>query len=469
MNRISGRIACIRKISLTLCLFLAASLVSGKSTGIFKLDNVTEVDNVKTIGAKKEFSGGSMKVSFSAEKYSFVYLDVPRKDPIYWDGKPRNASKLVNLTLPENVWTGYEKLLFDYNNESGADIDVKVWIIDRIGYVSKLDFNRLITQIRSSDTREITYKQMGEVVLTIKQGRGTGTVDLTGIIKTADKKRRIDISDIRAIAFAGAEKEAVINIGNVRLESNLDTAGTVPSYPCTVFCSKYPDKGYHDKRANLCPYCGEEFPDAPAPVVADGSVKIPALQSADVTPLGGGGEERMSAGAKTSETAIYHFDNGMDELFYLDFDINPEALKNIKKAELRLLGYFTSKTEQPRITSAIKLYSTKNFKFNEKNFKWISQPPVDELLSISGNYVIKEQNVHPNAVPYVFDITEYLKKTVELKKSNLCLKFQGWTTINSCGVLDPTAVECNVYFVARSIRGDERKRPYIYVEFQESK
>ena len=208
----------MKKTTYIMTLLLAASLAFGKTSTVLKLESAAEADRVKTINAEKKFEGGKLQLIFSPETYSLAYMEIPRKDIEYWDGKMISASKLINVTLPENVWTGYEKLLFDYTNPGETDLDIAVWLIDHTGYMSYLAFKSLLPQLKTSETKDIVDKQMGEVKAILKTGKGTASIDLGKEIFTVDKKRVIDLSDIRVIAFAVGGKECKAGISNIRLE-----------------------------------------------------------------------------------------------------------------------------------------------------------------------------------------------------------------------------------------------------------
>ena len=91
----------MKKTTYILTLLLAASLAFGKTSVVLKLDSAAEADRVKTINAKREFVDGKLQATFSEQNYSLVYIEVPRPDIKYWEGKMINAEKLVNITLPQ--------------------------------------------------------------------------------------------------------------------------------------------------------------------------------------------------------------------------------------------------------------------------------------------------------------------------------------------------------------------------------
>ena len=457
----------MNKTICTLTVLLAASLVFGKTSTVLKLESEPEVSKVKTINAEKKFAGGKLEFIFSAEKYSLAYMEIPRKDIEYWDGKMISAAKLINVTLPENVWTGYEKLLFDYTNPGEADVDMAVWIIDHTGYMSNLAFNKLMPQIKTSETKDIDYKQMGEVKVRLKAGQGCASIDLKKEIFTVDKERAIDISDIRAIAFAVGGTECKAGISNIRLEGSSETAGSVPMSPYTIFCKKFPDKGYHDKHANLCPWCGEEISDAePVPEktvlrTPEGAKKIFAAADGMVLPVGYGTNDGSTLNYNyngSKFTGVYHFDmSGVNTTTYLDFILDDTVPKDIKKAELKLLAFYT--VERPKITEGVKLWSVpEKYPINENKLTWISQPPVEELLAVSGAYALDTRQV-PTKQWFVFDITDYLKKAVKDKNSRLVFKIQGWTTINLYKRQD-----CGYISFCRRNDVNVRRRPHILIE-----
>ena len=447
----------MKKTSYILTILLAASLAFGKATTVLKLESAAEVNSVKTINAKKEFVDGKLQATFSENNYSLIYLEIPRPDIKYWEGKMINAEKLVNMTLPENVWTGYEKLFFDYTNPGDTDLDISVWIIDHTGYMSYLAFKYLLPQLKTSETKDITDKQMGVVTVKLKAGKGTASIDLGKEIFTADKKRVLDLSDIRVIAFAVGEKECRVGISNIRLEGSSDSAGSLPTYPNTVFCKKYPDKGYNGD-ANLCPWCGEEFDLPSEPKIAAGSKQIPAAHDVQVGPRGGGGENILNKTLSGRNTGIYYFDyDSVNATTYIDFNIDSKDLSALKTAELRILTYYTS--EIPSITSAVRLYSVKDkYILDDKKMTWTSQPPVEQFLALSGNYLINNKNKTAKQW-YILDITGYLKKAVNAGKSRVFFKLQGWTTINSYKAQQDTYSSFPRYNDM-----DKSKRPYIYIE-----
>ncbi len=457
----------MKKTTYIMTLLLAASLAFGKTSTVLKLESAAEADRVKTINAEKKFEGGKLQLIFSPETYSLAYMEIPRKDIEYWDGKMISASKLINVTLPENVWTGYEKLLFDYTNPGKADFEMSVWIIDHTGYMSELSFNKLMPQIKTSETKDIDYKQMGEVKVRLKAGKGSASIDLGKEIFTMDKERVIDISDIRAIAFAVGGKECKTGISNIRLEGSSETAGSLPMYPYTVFCKKFPEKGYHDKHANLCPWCGEAIEDA-EPVseksilkTPEGAKKIFAAADGMVLPVGlGTGEAKTLRNNYNGSkfTGLYHFDmSGVNTTTYVDFALDSTVPQDFKKAELKLLAFYT--VERPKITEGVKLWSVpEKYSINEKKLTWISQPPVEELLAVSGAYALDNTQV-PTKQWFVFDITDYVKKAVKNKQSRLVFKLQGWTTINLWKKQD-----CGYISFCRRTDVNERRRPHILIE-----
>ena len=447
----------MKKTTYILTLLLAASLAFGKTSVVLKLDSAAEADRVKTINAKREFVGGKLQATFSEQNYSLVYIEVPRPDIKYWEGKMISAEKLVNITLPQNVWAGYERLLFDYTNPGETDLDIAVWLIDHTGYMSYLAFKSLLPQLKTSETKDIVDKQMGEVKAILKTGKGTASIDLGKEIFTVDKKRVIDLSDIRVIAFAVGGKECKAGISNIRLEGSSETAGSLPIYPCTIFCNKYPDKGYNGN-ANFCPWCGEEFDLPTEPGIAAGSKLITAAHDVQVGPRGGGGENIINRTGSGRNTGIYYFDSdSVNATTYLDFNIDSKELSALKTAELRILTYYTS--EIPSITSAVRLYSVKDkYILDDKKMTWTSQPPVEEFLALSGNYLINNKKKTAQQW-YVLDITEYLKKAVKAGKSRLFFKLQGWTTINTYKAQQDTYTS-----FPRYNDPDKSKRPYIYVE-----
>jgi len=448
----------MKKTVYTITVLLISSLVLAKAYSVLKIEGAVDVDKLSSINAQKEYASGEMKISFSNAKYSVVFVELPRPDVNYWDGKTRKASQLINLTLPENTWSGYERLKFDYFNPGKTDIDLKVWIIDATGYVAGMSHNKLLTQIKSSETGDITEKQMGEIPVKIKPGKGTATIDLTKEILTLDKKRAIDLYDVRAIAFVGGSKEFVVSFDNVRLEGETKNAGSLPQYPFTVFCEENPGKGYHDKRANLCPWCGDKIDNAEEVTHAEKAKKIIAADDVTIGPFDWGGKSSINTTYNRSQfNSIYYFNNGVNDTMYLDFNIDGSVPQDFKKAELRMLALY--KVEIPRITSAVKVFSiSAKYDINENNITWTSQPPVEELLAVSGNYLV-DNSKQPVSQWYVFDITEYVKKALKKKQNKLGFKVQGWTTMNTYRAESD-------HYIRFCAKDDpiENRRPHIYIE-----
>ena len=295
------------------------------------------------------------------------------------------------------------------------------------------------------------YLQMGEIEVKLKPGKGTAVIKLSENILTADKRRVIDLSDIRAFAFRGTKKESVVCVNNIRLEGSSENAGVFPEIPPTIICDET-KKGYHDAYASLCPFCGAKSHKI------DGSnkepkpgkgIKISAEYAGSYAPTNGGGGDNTEL---SGPPHIAHYDGSSWELRTLISFKTLGKLSSgakIKKAELRMYGESVSKKP---FVPVMKVYSvSEKYKIDlKKPLCWNTKPPVETLLFISGVYEGPE-------VPrwFTYDVTAYFK---EKKRSYATFEIRSGISALTYDNPHPKG-HCLMYGIP-----DPSKSPYLYIE-----
>ncbi len=446
-----------------LCYFLvaAAYICSAKSI---------ELKNVKTAAESSDFKcmkGAScvieeqakalwLKLSFSKKKYSLAYYYIPRSDFEYY-GEKKPGSALINMAAPENIWTGYDSLNFDYINPSKQEIKIKFWVLDRGSIASFCDFNEMVKVLLTAETPDADpkYLQMGEVAVTLKPGKGKASVKLTEDILTVDNRRVLDLSDVRAIAFRGTGKEDVLFVNNIRLEGASASAGSFPGPVFRVVCPKT-EKGYSDTYAVICPFCGEKSHKIDGsnkePVFSPKGLHINAGTAESYAPRGGGGNDQTEN--QTDVLEVSHYDDSFWEnriQFFFDLTGKLRPGTKIAKAELRLCV----KSEPGKAFYPVfQLYSVpERFKSDGKKKPiWNNQPPVEKLLFVSGVY---EGADFPRW--FCFDVKNYLKE--KLRQSAV---FQLRAAISASTYTNPHPLGHYTFFDDGST--DASKKPCLYIE-----
>ncbi len=447
-----------------LCFFLitaAACLVSAKTFELKSVKAATDTTDFKCMkGAscviEEQDKTAWLKLSFSEKKYSLAYYYIPRSDFDYY-GEKKSASALINMAAPENIWTGYDSLNFDYINTSKQEIKIKFWVLDRGSIASFCDFNEMVKVLLTAETPDADpkYLQMGEVAVTLKPGKGKASVKLTEDILTVDNRRVLDLSDVRAIAFRGNGKEDVLFVNNIRLEGASASAGSLPGPVFPVICPKT-GKGYSDKFASACPFCGVKSH------IIDGSNKEPVFSSKGLrinadfaegyAPRGGGGNDQTEKQSEGIE--ISHYDDSFwENRCLLQFKLAGKLVPGtkIKKAELRLsVMAAVGKPFYP----VFQVYSVlEKFKSDgKKKTIWNNQPPVEKLLFVSG---VNEGADFPRW--FCFDVTDYMKEKIRQKAV-----FQLRCAISASTYKSPHPLGHYVFFDEGST--DASKKPCLYIE-----
>ncbi|MEI7905104.1 MAG: hypothetical protein WCI43_06795 [Candidatus Firestonebacteria bacterium] len=407
-------------------------------------------------GAAHEFAEADkspwLKVSFSDKKYSLVYFEIKRsRVESYFDGQPR---ELLNAAMKENVWAGYDEVKFDYLNQEKSEQTVKFWLLDRGSIASYCRFNEMMAALLTSESPDPDpkYLQMGEVVLKLKPGRGTASIKLSEDILTVDKRRAIDISDIRVYAFRGNNKEAVIYINNIRLEGASSEAGVLPETPPTIVCPET-KKGYHDAFAGFCPFCGAKSHKIDGsnnePKTGKG-LKITPEYAGGYGPRGGGGDDQTE---KAISLGISHYDDSFwENRAIFSFKLLgkfPGGVK-VKKAELRAYALVPGKPYYP----VMEVYSVpERFKIDpKKQVCWNTQPPVDKLLFVSGVY-----NGADSPRWFSYDVTDYFKAGI---KNNAVFEVRSAISALTYDSPHPKGH----YLLYEPLGRDASKAPYLYIE-----
>jgi len=397
-----------------------------------------------------------LKLSFSEKKYSLAYYYIPRSDFEYY-GEKKTGSALINMAAPENIWTGYDSLNFYYINPSKQNILVKFWVLDRGSIASFCDFNEMMKVLLTAETPDADpkYLQMGEVAVTLKPGAGKASIKLTEDILTVDKRRVIDLSDVRAIAFRGNGKEDTLYVNNLRLEGASASAGSFPGPVFQVICPKT-GRGYSDAFAPLCPFCGEKSHKIDGsnkdPVFSSKGLRINAEVSESYGPRGGGGNDQTEK--QNEAIGVAHYDDGFWEYrCLLQFKLAGKLIPGtkIKKAELRLsVKAAVGKPFYP----VFQIYSVpERFKSDGKNKTvWNNQPPADKLLFVSGVY---EGADFPRW--FCFDVTDYMKEKI---RQNAV--FQLRAAISASTYTSPHPLGHYTNFDEGS--ADASKKPCLYIE-----
>ncbi|MEI6845776.1 MAG: DNRLRE domain-containing protein [Candidatus Firestonebacteria bacterium] len=446
-----------------ICFFVLPGTVAAKTAVLFSADAAGTSNPFNTSGgAKTELSSenlstaqkGWFKISFSEKKYSLAYFNVKRSDFDYFDQVNKKSEKeVINLTAPENVWTGYEQLKFEYLNPSNIEITVRVWLIDFPALAAKGISNELSASILLSETKEPEYLQMCETPLKLKPGKGTASIDLRKELITLDKNRAMDLSDIRAVVFKGDQKTQTVLIDNLRLESSSEEAGKFPAAKFTVIC-KACKKGSHDAAAPICAFCGADKKIiAVEPEKNKGSASVFPDINATIGPRNGGGGIKVAAAEKGLN--LSHYDFGFwENRALLDFKLSGKLLdefSKIKKAELRLYAKNPGKPFFP----VFKVYaiSEKN-NVQESTLTWLTQPPVEELVFVSGVYPGTERWLN-------FDITDYIAKKIKAKKSRVIFEIRGGNNFST--YLEPHPLGHYAVFISK-YDAQKEKQPYLYIE-----
>ena len=447
-----------------LCFFLITAAACFASAKTFELKNVkSETDSTgfkcmkgASCVIEEQDKTAWLKLSFSEKKYSLAYYYIPRSDFEYY-GEKKSASALINMAAPENIWTGYDSLTFDYLNPSKQDLTVKFWVLDRGSIASNGDYNELVKSLLGADSPDADpkYLQMGEVAVTLKPGKGNASVKLTEDILTVDKRRVIDISDVRAVAFRGNGKEDTLYVNNIRLEGASATAGSFPGPVFPVICPKT-GKSYSDKFASACPFCGVKSHiidgSNKEPVFSSKALRINADFAEGYAPRGGGGEDQTEK--QSGSLGVSHYDDSFwENRSLLQFKLAGKLVPGtkIKKAELRLsVKAAVGKPYYP----VFQVYSVpERFKSDGKRKTvWNNQPPVEKLLFVSGLY-----NGADFPRWFCFDVTDYMQE--KLRQNAI---FQLRAAISSSTYTNPHPLGHYTVFDEGSV--DASKKPCLYIE-----
>jgi hypothetical protein len=297
---------------------------------------------------------------------------------------------------------------------------------------------------------------MGEVEIKVKPGRGVAVINLKEEIWTVDKRRVIDLHDIRAIAFCGSGKEQIVYIDNIRIErKSEETTDRITFLSPSIICKEV-NKGYHDPYAPLCPFCCKEnkdFKKVDELKESKNSIKIYPDNDCTVMARDGGGGDTVTA--VDSSLHIAHYDDSFWEgRGILSFKIPDNSYSKVNKAELRI--YVPQNPGKP-FFPVIEVFSISDkYKIEEKSINWISQPPVEEFLLQSGVY-------HGTDAPrwLVFDITDYINN--KLKENRKRFIFELRAGISACTYSNPHPLGHYLVFASKEYR-DKNYYPVLYLE-----
>ena len=135
---------------------LMAGTLCGKTFELFSAKSVETLGMFNSMkGASYEFAETEktpwLKIGFSDQKYSLVFRNIERSDIAeYYDGKPKKASTASNITMKENIWTGYDEFKFEYLNPDKKEQIVKVWFFDFGSLASHCSFNEIMSSLLTS-------------------------------------------------------------------------------------------------------------------------------------------------------------------------------------------------------------------------------------------------------------------------------------------------------------------------------
>ena len=359
----------------------------------------------------------------------------------------RPGDRRFNTFAFPAIWLGYERITFVCDNPQAAPVK----------------FELLLEDFTAQACRDTKFRdgQAAAVPLLAAPGRHPQTVSLKDL-KTADGRRRLDLSQMYRIGFGvkDPQAETKLRFTDIRIRTTNEDAGILVPSEGKRRCARCRMR-LDDANCNACPFCGR-FYNANAVVTepAPKSVKLVPVKDASVMASSGGGQPTVDQESRRgSGLNVCHYDVSFWEgRTFFRFDpakIAPGA--RIKKAELRLSSRNVGSGGKSWLCP-VRIFAPPDGRddFDEAKLSWITQPPIGEFVAQGGLYYYWTDRV-------ALDVTDWLRARLAKTRAPFTLILRAFEA-------EPVKADAHLLghffpMYSRESR-EEEKRPHLYVQFE---